>query len=196
MLQSDGDSEEPHGLTVVTIRRWNNRWFLFVPFIFSFIFKKLSITYIPKKHLKRKKMTHEIICLTNPHLALSSCGDVRNVFCCHIMRHCTTEWQSGFPIKSVTGWRDISESPMTRWRHQSCWSPDRADKPVLRCDPRGPLQGSLQPRGHLGTSATLSKRTVRFHTTPKPRSPVRGFQNIHHSRTLPEILRFLLVKEL
>lgn len=29
--------------------------FFFVPFIFSFIFKKVSITYIPKKHLKRKK---------------------------------------------------------------------------------------------------------------------------------------------
>lgn len=45
-------------------------------------------------------MTHEIICLSNPYLALSSCGDVRNVF---LLSH------------HGTGWRHQAADLLTEW---------------------------------------------------------------------------------
>lgn len=64
-------------------------------------------------------MTHEIICLSNPYLALRSCGDVRNVF---LLSHHET-LHNGMTVRPSyqggTGWRDIHASPPTV-RRQSC----------------------------------------------------------------------------
>lgn len=59
-------------------------------------------------------MTHEIICLSNPYLALSSCGDVRNVF---LLPHHET-LHKGVTVRP-------SSQKWYRMETSSCWSPDR-----------------------------------------------------------------------
>lgn len=107
--QRSEDAEEPHWLTVVTIRWWNNRWvvcffFFFVPFIFSFIFKKVSITYIPKKHLKRKNDSWN-------NLLIQSILSIKLL------------WRCKKRLPAITSWYRMETS--------SCWSPDRVGKPAV-----------------------------------------------------------------
>lgn len=128
-------------------------------------------------------MTHEIICLSNPYLALSSCGDVRNVF---LLSHHET-LHNGVTVRpSYQKWYRMETS--------SCWSPDRA------CTLLGSMWASAGVP--VAQRPLCSKKNCTIsHKTEVPQSLVSGFQNIHHhlqkySKTPPGygvVLEFLIV---
>lgn len=178
-----GEAEESRVLTVVTIRRWSNRWFfLFLLSLVSFSFlKKVSITYIPKKHLDRKKW------YSRDNLLSWSVHGIKVLQRCKRRLPVVLSWDTtaqgvkARPFQSRVvrgrgvGGRD-SNVPQQLWSISlpPIWQSAQAWPPLCR-GPCG-LEVTLQ-QGPYGQGRAPYSFTQK---TEDPQSLVSGFQNIQH----------------